>query len=962
MDGVSPDDASACSEQISLFLIQLVKDALGLDIPPDRPVMEQGLDSLSLVELQLRMEKAFGRKLPISLPFDYPTLNDMSRHLVSLLFSCSDPAQDSAVVVRENNHDTLHEPVAVIGMGCRFPGGAVSPEAFWNLLENGCDAITEIPPDRWDIEAFYDTDRTTSGRTLAKHGGFLDNIDQFDCSYFNISPREADDLDPQQRLLLEVSWEAFASAGIAPKKLSGSRTGVFAGISNSDYLHAQMLNSHPERIGSYSYTGTAPSIAVGRVAYYFDLHGPVMALDTACSSSLVAVHQAVRSLRFGEADLALAGGVNIILSPELFVGLSKLQALSPDGRCKTFDESANGYVRGEGCGMLVLKRLRDAQRDGDNILATIRGTAINHDGASNGLTVPNGKAQQAVIRDALRDGSLTPEQITYVEAHGTGTPLGDPLEVLSLAEVFKEREAAKPLFIGSVKSNIGHLESAAGMAGMIKVILAMQHEQIPETLHVKRPNSHVPWSELPIQITRQPQSWPHTAGSARLAGVSSFGFSGTNAHIILEEAPGKMAAVTPPFQRRRHWSKHIPAPDKATPVADSSKKPAQSVLLGDSAYQVHGDEYQWNCRLQLTNSELTYLSDHRLDGNVLCPATVYIDAALSALQCVTGKNELLLKDMVFENAFILSDRSEGTILRTTLRPENRGDSEYGITFDDGSNKLLATGRGQATGQLKTDAGYSLKEIRQRCSLHQEGAAFYNNWEQRGNPLHWGPAFRCVQQLWSGEHECLARIVAPDSIRDLTLQKFIHPALLDACFHPVIALLPPTWNKRFVIRSIGEMLFTGFSTGVTECYSYIYASNRIEEKPVIELHVDILDESGSILCRVTSLEFGVLSGDLSERNHEQPHPPELSVYNNVEGDAQSISDWLCEKLTPLLELSDSVDANIPMRKLGIDSIIMVELAVLVEDNYNININNFEIDGESNIAGMAQKISLEISKKQ
>ncbi|RPJ17495.1 MAG: polyketide synthase, partial [Chloroflexi bacterium] len=364
------------------------------------------------------------------------------------------------------------EPIAIIGMGCRFPGSANSPEAFWQLLHEGKDAIREVPPERWDIDAFYDPNPNTPGKMYVRKSGFIDQVDHFEPQFFGISPREATSMDPQQRLLLEVSWEALENAGINPGKLAGSQTGVFVGMSTNDYSGMQMKYGDLAQMDAYLGTGTSFSVAAGRLSYTMGLHGPTFALDTACSSSLVAVHLACQSLRAGQSKMALAGGVSLILAPEGTVSMSKSHALAPDGHSKTFDASADGYARGEGCGVLVLKRLSDALADGDNVLALIRGAAINHDGKSSGLTVPNGQAQQAVIQAALADsGGIEPHQVQFVETHGTGTQLGDPIEVRALAAALgKGRSADQPLLLGSVKANIGHLEAAAGMAGLMKVI------------------------------------------------------------------------------------------------------------------------------------------------------------------------------------------------------------------------------------------------------------------------------------------------------------------------------------------------------------------------------------------------------------------------------------------------------------------------------------------------------------
>ena len=452
------------------------------------------------------------------------------------------------------------EPIAIIGIGCRFPG-ADNPEAFWQLMQAGVDAIADVPPGRWDIDNFYDPTPGTAKKMYSRQGGFLKNVDQFDPQFFRISPLEANYLDPQQRLLLEVAWEALENAAIVPETLVGSKSGVFIGISDVDYH--RLAYQSPPNLTAYVGTGNSTSIAANRLSYVFDLRGPSLALDTACSSSLVAVHLACQSLQNQESNLCLVGGVNLILSPETTIVFSQARMMAPDSRCKTFDASADGYVRSEGCGMVVLKRLRDAIEDGDRVLAVIKGSAVNQDGLSNGLTAPNGPAQQAVIRQALENAQVEPAQISYIEAHGTGTELGDPIEVKSLKAVLGEKRSLdQTCWLGSVKTNIGHLEAAAGMAGLIKVVLCLQHQEIPPNLHFKTLNPYISLAETPFAIPTQPQPWqikPNSSGEngveLRLAGISSFGFGGTNAHVIVSEAPAN-TQIAPEIEQKpieRPW-------------------------------------------------------------------------------------------------------------------------------------------------------------------------------------------------------------------------------------------------------------------------------------------------------------------------------------------------------------------------------------------------------------------------
>jgi acyl transferase domain-containing protein len=430
------------------------------------------------------------------------------------------------------------EPIAIVGMGCRFPGGAGSPESYWRILRDGLDVISDVPPDRWDKDADFAPEMVAPEGIHTRRGGFLDRIDHFDPAFFALSEGEAAGMDPQQRLLLEVAWETFENAAIPAERLAGSRTAVFVGITNQgDFF--RRLRETPARSG----TGISNCIAANRLSYAFDLQGPSVALDTACSSSLVALHLACRGLRARDADLALVAGVNAILSPQWMVAFSMAGMLSPDGRCKSFDASADGFVRSEGCGAVLLKRLSDARRDGDRVLALIRGTAVNQDGRGSALTVPNGAAQQAVIRAALADAGVAPAAIGYVEAHGIGTEMGDPIEVAALKAVLSEgRTDGGPCRIGSAKANLGHGEAASGIAGLIKAVLVLRHGAIPPQLHLHTPNPHLGLEGTPFAIPTRLEPWP-AGPRPRLTCVNSFGLGGTNAHAVVEEPPAEAGAA-----------------------------------------------------------------------------------------------------------------------------------------------------------------------------------------------------------------------------------------------------------------------------------------------------------------------------------------------------------------------------------------------------------------------------------
>ncbi|MCK5751856.1 MAG: acyltransferase domain-containing protein, partial [Mycobacterium sp.] len=526
-------------QQRRTLLINHLRDAVAEvtridtdEIREDAGFFDLGMDSLMAVELRQRIEQAVGAQIPATLAMDHPRLSDVADYLLTDVLRLGGQAAAKPAPVVAARTD---EPIAVVAVSCRFPG-APDPEAFWELLSGGVDAIREVPEDRFDIDEFYDPDPDAAGKTYTRSGGFLDEIDGFDPEFFGISPREAVWIEPQQRLMLETAWEGLERAGLAPSALRGSRTGVFVGVAANEYAH--LLSAEPiDKIEPHFITGNALNAISGRVAFALGFEGPAVAVDTACSSALVAVHQACQALHSGDCDLALAGGVNVLLSPVTVVAASRARMLSPTGRCKTFDAAADGYVRSEGCGVLVLKRLSDAVRDGDRISAVIPASAVNQDGASSGLTVPNGGAQQRLISTVLARAGLSGGDVDYLEAHGTGTPLGDPIEVQAAAAAYGDsRDADRPLLMGSVKTNIGHLESASGAAGLIKVVLSLQHGVLPQSLHFEQPSPHIPWDSLPVRVVGEAMPW-QANGRPRRAGVSSFGFTGTNAHVLVEEPP-----------------------------------------------------------------------------------------------------------------------------------------------------------------------------------------------------------------------------------------------------------------------------------------------------------------------------------------------------------------------------------------------------------------------------------------
>ncbi|WP_367127520.1 type I polyketide synthase [Saccharothrix sp. HUAS TT1] len=602
-------------------LVRLVRarvaDVLGHSTPdavdPRRTFQAMGFDSLTAVELRTALAADLGRPLPATLVFDHPTPEALAAHL---------SGAEGTREVRPTT-PTADDPVVIVGMGCRYPGGIASPDDLWRLVADGRDGITGFPTDRgWDLAGLFD-----GGGSSTRHGGFVAGVDRFDAAFFGISPREALAMDPQQRLLLEVAWESLERAGIDPRSLAGTATGVFAGNNVHDY--PQLLAGSGADVLAHVGLGNATSVLSGRVAYLLGLEGPAVSVDTACSSSLVALHLAAQSLRSGECDLALAGGVLLMTTPAAFIDFSTQGGLAPDGRCKAFSDAADGTGWSEGVGVLVLERLSDARRNGHEVLAVVKGSAVNQDGASNGLTAPNGPSQQRVIRQALANAGLTPSDVDVVEAHGTGTTLGDPIEAQALLATYGQ-DRDRPLLLGSLKSNLGHSQSAAGVAGIIKVVQSMRHGTVPKTLHVGTPTTHVDWTAGSVELLTEPRPWPGT-GAPRRAGVSSFGVSGTNAHVVIEQAP---AAPPPPRGPRRAvpWvlSARTPAAlrDQAARLAarlrDADVHPhdvARALAVGRAAFD-HRAAVSGDAEALVRDLTALAAGEPSLDGVASAPARV----------------------------------------------------------------------------------------------------------------------------------------------------------------------------------------------------------------------------------------------------------------------------------------------------------------------------------------------------
>jgi acyl transferase domain-containing protein/NADPH:quinone reductase-like Zn-dependent oxidoreductase len=781
-------------------------------VRPDVVLREQGFDSLTLVELRNRLVARTGAALPAALAYDYPT----PRAIAGLLLARAGaqpaaPVVPTAVPTPPPSDDTI----AIVAMGCRLPGGIDTPEAFWELLSEGREAIGAFPA-RWDQWSLGD-------KSLAGEGGFLRDAEFFDASFFGISPRQARSMDPQQRIVLEVVWEALERANIRPESLAGTRTGVYLGAMSSDYDVARRWDL--DAIDGDQLTGNASSVISGRVAYTLGLEGPALTVDTACSSSLVALHLAGAALRSGECDVALAGGVTVMSTPQMFVEFSRLGGLAPDGRCKSFSDRADGTGWSEGCGILVLKRLSAAERDGDRVLAVVRGTAINQDGRSQGLTAPNGLAQQRVLRDALAAAQLTPADIDAVEAHGTGTVLGDPIEAGALAEVFSGLE--RPVYLGSAKSNLGHAQAAAGVVGVMKMVLALQHELLPETLRANPPTTHVDWASSPLELLLDSRPW-RRAGRVRRAGVSSFGMSGTNAHVIIEEAPAVSAGrgasrvdvPTYNFQRQRYW---LDRPEPRPALTAAGQLPAGHPWLGTMT-TVAGSpgSYLFSGRLSL--EEHPWLADHAVSGQVVVPGAGLLDVALSVARSVGAS---AVAELTLLEPLVLTESAALRLQVTVGDSDARGRRPFTLHSqpEDASEPLTQGWRQHVTGELAdTHAQEPFETLRQWPVPGTQAvdiSDFYSRTRTLG--LAYGPAFQGLREFarqggTEGGTEDSAvvygRVRLPESLNPAGYS--LHPALLDAALHVIVAELlesstdtrPPLpfiWSDVQLYRAAGTEL-------------------------------------------------------------------------------------------------------------------------------------------------------------
>ncbi len=770
-----------------------------------------------------------------------------------------------------------NEAIAIIGMACRFPGAA-NPQSFWTLLKKGDSPLREIPRDRWDAEFFYNRVEKWTGEKYVRHGYFLDDIDQFDASFFRISPKEAIHLDPQHRLLLEVTWEAFANANMHTDALLNSDTGVYVGLMNHDYGNLIYRSSAPEEMNFLSGLGNSSHCAAGRIAYTFGLRGPCMTIDTACSSSLVALHQACQALRQDDCRLAVAGAVNLILDPYLMINMYNGKVLSGDGRCKTFDASADGYGRGEGSGVVILKRLSTAVADQDPILAVIRSTAVNQNGPGHGITVPNGEAQRMLLQKAITAAQLQPADINYLEAHGSATPLGDLVEMNSIAAVLSKREKTNPLIISSVKTYIGHLEAASGMAGLIKIVLSLQNQHIPKHLHFVKLNPNVDLSAMPAIIPTQLTPWLRNE-KPRIAGVSSFGISGTNAHAIIEESHQEVNqySVSPPFKRKRYWNNKLDniLHQDETHITGSSLGRVSSPHLHDIRY-----------RIDLNKADHIYLDDHHIFNTTLFPLAGFIDMLLTASHRVAScvrKGDIsylhVLNDVVIENPLDLS-LSPSVTLQLAIKQLN---NVYTISINQTDETNLNRYVKAELSLIKNEDGKVQVNLDQIKRLYNKIINVEEGYAQLdGLGLKYGPRMRAVDRLGCNVGAAFARLTLP---KELSKQSYhCHPVLLDGAFQAAAMAIyreqsaqgEPQFYLPMSVRQI--KWYRSLSDTI---YAYIRYPELSSTLDIIEVDVELYDEMGASVVDIKgfclkrsdrlTLQHAVMGGMTKHFYVENWHP-------------------------------------------------------------------------------------------
>ncbi|MFI4954279.1 MAG: SDR family NAD(P)-dependent oxidoreductase, partial [Gammaproteobacteria bacterium] len=886
---------------VEALVEQALKEVLHLTatqvMEREQGFFELGMNSLMAVEMQARINEVLANNrisLRPMLVFDYPTLAKLSTYLYETLEGISP-------VISITGAKFENEPIAIIGVECRFPAGS-DMEHFWKSLAEGQDAICYPEAFRWDVNKY------------PYSAGFIADIELFDAEFFGISPREAELLDPEQRLLLETTWHALETSGIEPSSLRESETGVFIGISQSEY--GQLLAEQSIESDFYQVTGNALNVAAGRLAYTLGLLGPAMAIDTACSSSLVALHEACRSLQNHDCDLAIAGGVNALFEPRIFKMMIKGNMLAPDGWCKTFDAQADGYGRGEGCGVVILKRLKEAQRDHDRILAVIKGSAVNQDGASSGLTVPNGLAQEKVLAKALANANVAPQTIDYIEAHGTGTRLGDPIEIRAIQTIYGPGRD-RILTIGTVKTNIGHLESAAGIAGVIKTILALQHEEIPRHLHFKNINPAIHLEAIPAQIPLEPVAWKKEKDRVRRAGISSFGFSGTNAHVIVEEAPeqdlGQVRQPLPKtvFNRRRYWSEVLTHKVQKK-VSGEEIHPLLGIRLSLLA---NHEDIAFEKTLSLEENALQYLNDHRVFTHAVFPAAGYVELLLAALKNQENRDNRILavelKDIRIELPLGIAENSSVSLQTILTSGENSTYhlAVYSQATDAAENSLWqlhAQGEGALIESLPPFNDLTLTAIRKRCRDKVNIEEFYAKLSAHG--LEYGVAFQTVKEIFTGENELLAKV---ESRGEIESRYRLYPPIFDGALQAISCLQSQSPNVIYLPIGFDKIALYGPLS--TQCYVHVLLpkENSAPSSDIVRADLTLLSEGGTIIAKVAGFSAKRTTQATVEKLLGMRKNPEDACYIPIWQPYTLVSEaWEEPAIEPLVyDARDKVHGNV-----------------------------------------------------
>jgi len=816
----------------------------------------------------------------------------------------------------QEKNNTYMEPIAIVGLSCRFPG-AHNKNEFWNILANGKNSISKIPDERWQLlnETSEPLLRQSS---YPYYGGYLQNIAEFDAYHFGISPREARRMDPQHRILLEVAHEAIVDAGLSKEMLAGSQTGVFASLYASQFGFLQTLQEESDAL--YIPTGNATSIAANRLSYFYDLRGPSIVLDTACSSSLVAVHLACLHLQNKLCDIALVGGVNINLLPSMSFILAKAKMLSPDGQCKTFDAGANGYVQGEGAGVIVLKPLSAALQNKDCIYAIISGSAVNQDGKTNGLTAPNGLLQEHVLKAAYSKAAINPAEISYIECHGTGTYLGDPIEVQALGEVISQhRLKTNPCWIGSVKTNIGHLEPAAGMASIIKVALALKYLKIPPHLNYVKPNPHINFDKYFFKIPTQLMDWPKY-GMSRMAGISGFGFGGTNAHLLLRELSDAEMAASPRVERALPSWKHEyywPALRNKTNFFIYNKNPLQSKKI-TSPLPVLLFEFTFDFK-NIPELEDTFDIAH---------AGYFLEMLAFAANEILQKSIFIIEKLNFLATLMIPKNITVTVQLVLNKITDK--HYYFNVYSHSQNDELwienARGELLLNGLIKPEIMTidTIEDIKQRCLTNETADNLYARVLSMGMPA--GDSIRWTEQYWLGKDEILCEFKEPKICQEK--EKFnlaLHPGIIDGCIQPIFRLLPITCIKPYMAVSIDKITYFGANEGPFYLYSQLKTNDADYTK--IKCHCYLIDKENKLIAAFETITLQQLNKNIHIENTMQTSHVNFDFTSHSFTESKAyVLDILLEQSSLIFSMpKNDININLSLSHMGFDSLMAIALA-------------------------------------